>query len=104
MNVLYLCDQKACDHCSPECKHTADISHAKHFERGYDGETYVETVVPLFVFKANTLLKANVKQRIREELLKQAETGVIFCDGMLEPIAIDGDLYTISITKKEVSK
>lgn len=29
--VLYLCDRRACDHCSPECEHTPDIRHAANF-------------------------------------------------------------------------
>lgn len=40
--VLYLCDRRACEHCSPECQHTTDISHAKNFEIGIDRVTMVE--------------------------------------------------------------
>lgn len=29
--VLYLCDRKACETCSPECFHTTDIRHARNF-------------------------------------------------------------------------
>lgn len=29
--VLYICDQTLCKKCSPECKHTTDIRHAKNF-------------------------------------------------------------------------
>ena len=25
----YICDRKKCEHCIPECKHTADILHAR---------------------------------------------------------------------------
>ena len=25
---LYLCDQKACENCNGECRHTSDIEHA----------------------------------------------------------------------------
>lgn len=39
---LYLCDRRACKHCSPECRHTKDIAHAKNFELGIDGVTMVE--------------------------------------------------------------
>lgn len=39
---LYLCDRRACKHCSPECRHTKDITHAKNFELGIDGVTMVE--------------------------------------------------------------
>ena len=41
---LYLCDRRACNHCSPECRHTTDITHAKNFELGIDGVTMVEKV------------------------------------------------------------
>ena len=41
---LYLCDRRACKHCSPECRHTTDIAHAKNFELGIDGVTMVEKV------------------------------------------------------------
>lgn len=30
--ILYICDRRACDTCSPECKHTCDPRHAKSFE------------------------------------------------------------------------
>lgn len=44
--ILYLCDKKQCDKCSPICKHTSDIKYAKNFF--YNGFSYVEeeTVVP----------------------------------------------------------
>ena len=32
LSVLYLCDRRKCDRCNPECKHTEDVRHAKHFE------------------------------------------------------------------------
>lgn len=40
--TLYVCDRKKCEHCCTECKHTADINHAKYdshyqFEPGRDG-------------------------------------------------------------------
>ena len=30
--VLFLCDQRACEVCYPECRHTNDIRHAKGFK------------------------------------------------------------------------
>lgn len=38
--ILYICDRKKCENCSPDCKHTTDIKHAKHFERFSD--VYIE--------------------------------------------------------------
>lgn len=40
--TLYVCDRKKCENCCTECKHTADINHAKYdthfqFEPGRDG-------------------------------------------------------------------
>lgn len=32
MKIFYLCDRRACEHCSPECKHTTDVRHAVNFE------------------------------------------------------------------------
>jgi len=38
IEVLYLCDKKACKVCSRlHCEHTNDISHAINFEKGPDG-------------------------------------------------------------------
>lgn len=33
MAILYLCDRKACENCSSECKHTTDIRHAINFQQ-----------------------------------------------------------------------
>ena len=30
--ILFLCDQRSCEACYPECRHTSDIRHAKGFE------------------------------------------------------------------------
>ena len=30
IDVLYLCDEKACKNCSDVCEHTHDINHAIH--------------------------------------------------------------------------
>lgn len=36
-DILYVCDQRACSHCSyPLCNHTTDIHHAVNFRRDYD--------------------------------------------------------------------
>lgn len=47
MDILYLCDRKACgDRCSyPHCKHTMNIEHAVNFEKhgpGHKGEIFYE--------------------------------------------------------------
>ncbi|MCM1577821.1 MAG: hypothetical protein NC078_03360 [Ruminococcus sp.] len=31
-HIFYLCGKEACDPCSTNCKHTADITHARNFE------------------------------------------------------------------------
>ena len=33
MAIFYLCDRKACENCSSECKHTTDIRHAINFQQ-----------------------------------------------------------------------
>ena len=30
VNILYLCDRKACENCSSYCEYTTDINHAIH--------------------------------------------------------------------------
>ena len=30
--ILYICDRTKCKNCTPDCKHTTDIKHAKHFK------------------------------------------------------------------------
>lgn len=32
MNILYLCDRRACETCNILCNHTEDATHAKSFE------------------------------------------------------------------------
>jgi hypothetical protein len=32
MKIFYLCDRRACEHCSPECKYMTDVRHAVNFE------------------------------------------------------------------------
>lgn len=29
--IYYVCDRTACAHCSPDCKHTSNVAHAKNF-------------------------------------------------------------------------
>lgn len=44
-NVLYLCDERACDNpCNPACKYTSDPAHAMYFQRIGNGDdaTYWE--------------------------------------------------------------
>jgi hypothetical protein len=102
MPVLYLCDRRACTkQCSPECKHTQDITHAKNFELGEDGKSFIEKTSLQAIFKANMLLKPEVCEAIRSNLLKQVESGIIFVDGVLEPTIINGQIYEVSIVKRK---
>lgn len=32
MEVLYICDRRACERCRKECKHTRDVRHAANFQ------------------------------------------------------------------------
>lgn len=59
---LYLCDKRACKHCSPECRHTKDITHAKNFNLGIDGVTMVEQEpAKMTFFKRRTKCGDNLK-------------------------------------------
>lgn len=49
--ILYLCDRRACPECSPECRHTTDISHAKNFEKRFD--MYVEKEIEEIVIESD---------------------------------------------------
>ena len=39
---LFICDRRACDTCHPECMHTKDLRHAKHFEASGCRNLFVE--------------------------------------------------------------
>lgn len=42
-HVFYICDRQKCPRCSyPECKHTADVKHAKNFQYGFQSEAFWE--------------------------------------------------------------
>lgn len=102
-SVLYLCDRRACKHCSPECHHTSDIAHAKNFELGIDGITMVESPEPILVLKTNTMLKKDVLDKIREKLMSQITTGVVFLDPFIEPIKVSSGavVYDVFITERK---
>lgn len=46
-SILFLCNQKRCENCSGECKHTSDVTYAKNktkvmkFKKEF-GEIYFE--------------------------------------------------------------
>lgn len=47
MDILYLCDRKACSHCTnDQCHHTQDITHAVNFKPVPcdDMDTYFEII------------------------------------------------------------
>lgn len=35
--ILYICDRRACEKCNLNCCLTADVSHARNFERSLNG-------------------------------------------------------------------
>ena len=45
--VFYLCDRRACERCSPNCKHTTDIRHAANFRVKTDGSIWEDDGVPV---------------------------------------------------------
>ena len=99
--VLFLCDRRACERCHPECKHTLDISHAKNFE--IENGNYVEKVDPLTVFKVDCLLPKAALYKIREELEKQAASGIIVCDDSFEVLRVkdDASVYALHVIKEK---
>lgn len=45
IDILYICDRKACKDCNPDCYYTEDVSHAVNFKKKYFYNykiTYVE--------------------------------------------------------------
>jgi len=42
LSPLFICDRRACDTCYPECMHTKDLRHAKHFEASECRNLFVE--------------------------------------------------------------
>lgn len=76
MNVLYLCDRKACD----ECNHTQDINHAKNYQKA-ELDTYFETLrLPLNLVN----LKPFAQQKVLNELLEQLTTGIVILPEYIE--------------------
>ena len=47
MKIFYLCDRRACEKCSGECKHTEDVRHAVNFEMQGDAMEEVEVEVTI---------------------------------------------------------
>ena len=93
--VLYLCDRRACERCSPECHLTLDIKHAKNFELGEDGITYVEKESLRAIFRLNGTISAEAKEKLRADLLRQVnDGGVIVCDRFVEPLLL-GDMKVV---------
>lgn len=87
---LYLCDHKACgDRCSPECKHTEDIRHAKNFERFVDGTTFIENSKPLVILRCDTILKQETMDRIRKKLMTEIQDNVLMVPAYMKTLTID---------------
>ena len=86
MDVLYLCDRKACENCSSKCRHTKDICHAINFEKCEGGGYWEKDTKPLLVLKTDCLLKREVVARIRNDIKKQIEEGLVLVDGSITEI------------------
>jgi len=91
MEILYLCDRKACENCSPECRHTTDIYHAVNFEKCEGGGYWEKDKKPLLVMKTDRLLKKEVIDRIRNDLKQQIEEGLVVVDGSITEIKFKQD-------------
>ncbi len=75
--MLYLCDRRACEKCSPECHHTLDIKHARNFQIGMDGKSYVETPHVLAFLKLNCGLRKQDLRNLRRMVDEQVPTGIV---------------------------
>lgn len=78
MKIFYLCDRRACEHCSPECKHTTDVRHAANFEMNRRSIWEVESE------QITRLSEINVDATINTENISAlaAEIGRICADGV----------------------
>ncbi len=101
-DILYLCDQRTCEKCNStrdgdQCKHTVDISHAKNFVVDADGNYWEKESKPLLVFKADRLLKREVIDRIRNDIKRQIDEGLVLVDGSITEIKFKQDRYGLML-------
>lgn len=95
--ILYLCDRRKCEKCSyPECYKTSDVNHAKNFAKDEFG-CMVETHKPVVVFKAKYWLRAEDREKIRQNLIAQLEDNVIFVDETVETVIVDDEGFVVSV-------
>lgn len=89
--MLYLCDRRACEKCSPECHHTLDIKHARNFQIGMDGKSYVETPNVLAFLKLNCGLRKQDLHNLRRMVDEQVPTGIVVLPSYVEPVIATSD-------------
>ena len=89
--ILYLCDRRTCEKCSPECRHTTDITHARNFELGLDGMSWIEVPQVIAFLEINTLLKKSDIQKIRNNIDEQMQTGVVLLPMGIKPVIASSD-------------
>lgn len=103
--MFYLCDRRACDRCESECKHTKDIHHAVNFEKCEGGEFWEKDPRPVLIFKTDVLLSKETTKKVREELRRQLDEGLILVDRLITEIQIKEDSEgKIVICQTEASK
>jgi len=97
MDILYLCDRKACEQCNPECQHTKDIYHAINFEKYEGGGYWEKEAKPLLVLKTDRLLKKDIVDLIRNDIKRQMEEGLVLVDGSITEIKFKNDVYGVML-------
>ena len=88
--VLYLCDRRVCEKCSPDCHHTTDISHAQNFKKEFDD--YFESTKPTLVVEARTLMSKEDLKQIRDDILEQMKDGVVVLPHCLKGVVVANDI------------
>lgn len=81
MEILYLCDRKACKTCHPDyCTYTTSIEHAVNFERHEYGGYLEKDTKPLLIMKTDRCLKKEDIDRIRDNIKAQIKEGLVLVD------------------------
>lgn len=89
MGQLYLCDQRACEHCHPPCRHTEDIEHAVNFKKDPEGN-YWEQNRLLCILRPTCRMKADDIKNMSKLLEEQIrENHVLVVPDYMEVIGKD---------------
>lgn len=99
-DIYYICDRKKCPKCSPNCKHTSDISHAANFKHVLNGD-YIEKRNQTYIFRLKYNVRPCDSEKIRKGIIKQLETGAILLPPGVEVVK-DAGWATIRTAKERI--